>query len=175
MNCRFGDLNVTLGEEALLYEMNVDLISNKHGLTYGKNMCKIGGIFPLNHLVYKNKAFKGGFTYFKANKSQLDYIYSNKEGLKFIKNVMLHENNWHLSDHIPISIEIISTKIVNCSFVLKHAKEVNLEFNPHQVPIVRNKSTYDFNSLVLTCQVTKRPFNQMYYGNWKKTTLIMPY
>ena len=52
----------------------------------GSPMCKIGGIFPLNHLVYKNKAFRGGFTYFKANnKSQLDYIYSNKEGLKFIK------------------------------------------------------------------------------------------
>ena len=94
VNCRFGDLNVTLGGEALIYEMNVALISNKHGLAYGKDMCKIGGIFPLNHLVYKNKAFKGGFTYFKANnKSQLDYTYYNKEGLKFIKNVMLHENN----------------------------------------------------------------------------------
>ena len=147
VNCRFGDLNVTLGDEALIYEMNVDLISNKHGLAYGKDMCTIGGIFPLNHLVYKNKAFKGGFTYFKANnKSQLDYIYSNKEGLKFIKNVMLTRIIGIYLIIYQSVLRLSQQKIVSCSFVLKRAKELNLEFNPHQVPIVRNKSTYDFNS-----------------------------
>ena len=124
--------------------MNTDLISNKHGNTYGKDMCRTAAILPLSHLRYKNHIFPGDFTYFKWNKkSQIDFAYTSKEGLKYVKNLHLHRDNWHSSDHMPISTDIASSRIVNCAHLLKRAKELNYEFNPRHSPIVRHTGRYD--------------------------------
>ena len=49
LNCRFGNLNHLY--QGLLYGDNADVSSNKHGLTYGKDLCLVGDVFPLNHLI----------------------------------------------------------------------------------------------------------------------------
>ena len=144
LNCRFGDLNALKDENLLLYEDNADSTSNKHGLTYGRDICAVGDIFPVNHMIYRGKTFAGDFTYFKGEKkSQIDFVYTNKDGIKRVKNIIIHSDNWHLSDHKPISVELIASRKVNSAFLLKRSKELNYEFNPNRATIVRHLSTYN--------------------------------
>ena len=42
LNCRYGDLNSILPEYNLVYEKNVDLETNKHGRSFGNDMCRHG-------------------------------------------------------------------------------------------------------------------------------------
>ena len=138
LNCRFG-VDLLREENRFLYEDNVDVTSNKHGVTYGKDLCKVGDIFPLNHLIYRGKVFDGDFTYFKSNKkSQIDFAYTNEAGLKFIKNFSIDKDHWHLSDHRSISVQISATQMVNSAFLFKRAKELNYEFDPNRSSIVRH-------------------------------------
>ena len=78
INCRFGDLNSAFYDFKLCYATNIDSVSNFHGRTYGIDMCTVGNISPLNHLIHEDKKFDGDFIYFKANKkSQIDMVYTN--------------------------------------------------------------------------------------------------
>ena len=148
VNCRFGNLNSIDNENRLLYEDNVDGTSNKHGLTYGKDLCKTGDIFPLNHLLYRGKVFDGDYTYFKGNKkSQIDFAYTNKIGLKLVENFVIQKDDWHLSDHRAILVEINATGMFNSAFLLKRAKELNYEFDPNRATIVRHLGTYNIDVL----------------------------
>ena len=84
INCRFGPMTNCFNDR-LLYSENVDTTSNYHGRTYGVDMCKTADIFPVNHLQYKNQKFPGDFTYHKGDKkSQIDFVFTNLEGLKYI-------------------------------------------------------------------------------------------
>ena len=58
LNCRFGNLNQLSEDAGLLYEDKSDVSSNKHGLTYGKDLCKVGNVFPLNHLIYRRNTHR---------------------------------------------------------------------------------------------------------------------
>ena len=99
LNCRFGNLNQLREETGLLYGENSDMSSNKHGLTYGKDLCMVGDVFPLNHLIYRGKTFDGDCTYFKGNKkSQIDYVFTNKNGIKLVENFSIQKDDWHLSE-----------------------------------------------------------------------------
>ena len=144
LNCRFGDLNLLQDDNGLLYDNNIDSITNKHGITYGKDICTVGDVFPVNHLIYRGKVFEGDFTYFKGGKkSQIDFVYSCKDGLKIIKNFTIQKDNWHLSDHRAISVELSAYRMVNSAFLLKRSKELNYEFQPNRSTIVRHLGTYD--------------------------------
>ena len=178
MNCRFGDLNLVNEDNPLLYEKNADLNSNKHGLTYGKDLCAVGNIFPLNHLVYRGKIFDGDFTYFKGEKkSQIDYVFTNKDGLKRIKKFSIHSDNWHLSDHRAVSVELIASRMVNSAFLLKRAKELNYEFQPNRSSIVRHLGSYNIdvftnflreNDAIIQNDVLGELSNQNIHGAIKK-------
>ena len=50
LNCRYANLNTLLDDDTLLYSNNVDDYRNNHGETYGKDLCNVADIFPLNHL-----------------------------------------------------------------------------------------------------------------------------
>ena len=146
MNCRFGDLNNLCSAGNLAYEQNVDVDSNKHGLIYGTDVCTVSDVFPLNHLVHKGRSYEGDFTYHKAGrKSQIDFVFTSKEGLQFVKHFSIIRDNWHLSDHRPICLEISASRMINSSFLLRRAKELNYEFNPHRTLITRHLGSYDFN------------------------------
>ena len=146
MNCRFGNLNDTFRNRKLIYEKNTDEINNYHGRTYGADVCNSGNVFPLNHLRYKSKVFDGGYTYYKSDKrSQIDYAFTNDEGMKHIEDFTLIADSWHLSDHLPISVDICLPEAINCSFLLRRAKELNYEYNPQSEKLVRFLSSYDYN------------------------------
>ena len=92
--------------------------------------------------------FDGDFTYFKGNKkSQIDFAFTNKLGLKLVENFVIQRENWHLSDHRSIQIEINATGMFNSAFLLKRAKELNYEFDPSRATIVRHLGTYDLDVL----------------------------
>ncbi len=144
MNCRFGNLNEAFHENGLVYGENVDMIDNFHGRTYGIDLCKTGNIFPLNHIMYKNRAFEGNFTYYKAgSRSQIDYVYTSKDGMKFVKNFAIITEDWHLSDHLPICLDIRVPEAIQCAFLLKRARDLNYEYDPHKESIKRYLASYD--------------------------------
>ena len=133
ISCRYGELNGIFQEMNLHYEVNVDMVSSMHGRTYGKDICQVGDVFPLNHLIHGRKAFPGDFTYIKANtKSQIDFVYTNKDGLKNVKELYIHNDKCHFSDHKPIEIELLTPISINVSNLLIRANELNYEFDPRR-------------------------------------------
>ena len=146
MNCRFGDLNKLMQAGNLAYDQNVDLDANKHGLTYGSDVCMVNDLFPLNHLIHKGQSFHGDFTYHKAGrKSQIDFVFTCKEGLQVVKSFSIIKDNWHMSDHRPICLEISASQMISSSSLLRRAKELNYEYNPHRTMISRHLGSYDYN------------------------------
>ena len=144
MNCRFGNLKESFSERGLWYDENVDTVDNFHGRTYGIDLCKTSNIFPLNHLSYKENAFEGGFTYYKGDKrSQLDFAFTNMEGVKHVVDFRVVTEDWHLSDHLPIIVDIRLPESIQSSFLLKRAKDLNYEFDPHKETITRYLASYD--------------------------------
>ena len=113
-NCQYGDLNIAFQHANRLYNTNMDATSNKHGQTYGKDLCKLNEIFALNHLTNRGKVFDGDFTYHKGDKkTQIDYVYTNKGGLNYITDFTIRKDDWHLSDNKPISIDLIVPFYIN--------------------------------------------------------------
>ena len=148
MNCRYGDMNNLCTVSNVAYEHNVDTSANKHGMTYGADVLTTSGIIPLNHLIHKGKSLGGDFTYHKAGKkSQIDFAYTTKSGLNFVKDFTIVKDNWHMSDHKPISLEITCSRVVNCGFLYKRANELNYEYDPHRVIVSRHLGKYDLNKL----------------------------
>ena len=144
MNCRFGELNNAFHQQKLAYVSNMDNTSNHHGRTYGIDMCNINKIFPLNHLKMHNKTYPGDFTYHKAEKkSQIDYVFTDRIGVKSIKDFSICSENWHLSDHRPICVEIKATEAINSYSLLRRAKDLNYEFDPLHTKPTRYLSNYD--------------------------------
>ena len=85
INCRFGDFNSAFHDFKLCYATNIDSVSNFHGI----DTCIAGNVSSLSHLIHENKKFDGNFAYFKVNKkSQIDMIYTNQEGVKFVKDLL---------------------------------------------------------------------------------------
>ena len=108
------------------------------------DLSKTCNIFPLNHLYHRNKVFKGRFTYLKSeNRSQIDFTFTNREGLKHVCDFSVITENWHLSDHLPITVSVRVPESINCSSLLRRAKYLNYEYDPHKDSITRYLSTYD--------------------------------
>ena len=116
LNCRYGEMNHAFREQKLSYSVNADSSSNHHGRTYGVDMCNSCGVFPMNHLRMNNKDFPGDFTYQKAEKrSQIDFIYTDRIGVKTVIDFKIMNENWHLSDHKPVCLEIKAAESINLS------------------------------------------------------------
>ena len=144
MNCRFGELNNAFQEQRLAYLDNKDNVSNHHGRTYGIELCNSCKIFPLNHLRMYNKTHQGDFTYFKAErKSQIDLVFTNRAGIKYVKGYDICNESWHLSDHRPLCLELKAVESISCQSLLRRSKDLNYEFDPLLTKPVRYLSTYD--------------------------------
>ena len=143
INCRFGNLN-TAFKNRKSYTMNIDITSNHHGRTYGIDLCNSTNLIPINHLKYGNTYFQGDFTYHKGDKrSQIDFAFTNNTGLKLIKDFSIIADNWHLSDHRPLLLEINVQTTINCSFLLKRAIDLNYEYDPYHILPKRYLAQYD--------------------------------
>ena len=126
-------------------------------------------MFLINHLKYKNKTFDGDYTYYKGNKhSQIDFVFTNFKGLKQIDSFSIIRDNWHTSDHLPIVVDIKLPEAVNCSFLIKRAKELNYEFNPQRTQLTRYLATYNE---VTFENVLHGKYNQIEYSCNRKLAL----
>ena len=104
-NSRLRDLN-KLSQKTLKwrYMPNVDVVVNSHGRLL-TGVCELHWILPLNHCCYYKKLWDGKFTYHKAGKSsQIDFIFTNQHGHKYITDFEIIDKSWHLSDHLPFLI-----------------------------------------------------------------------
>ena len=144
INCRFGSLDNIFHGKGLRYSDNVDTESNFHGRSFGIDLCESTDIFPLNHLQYKQKTYCGDYTYFKGNKkSQIDYVFTNREGMKYVNDFCIPSENWHLSDHRPIVLDIAVPNIIPTYALICRARDLNYEFDPQLSKPVRHLGVYD--------------------------------
>ena len=144
INCRFGALDAVFQHKGIRYDVNVDHTSNFHGRTFGVDLCNTSDIFPINHLKYKSKVFTGDFTYFKGDKkSQIDFVFTNREGIRCIKEFYIPSENWHLSDHRPTMLVLNTPSNVQTSALLRRSKDLNYVFDPHTSIPTRYLSVYN--------------------------------
>ena len=148
INCRFGDLNAAFCNTGILYTDNIDTSSNAHGLIYGADLCNSTNIFPLNHLIHRQIEFQGDFTYFKGTKkSQIEMVYTTVDGLDFVKDFNICNDNWHFSDHRPIEVSVLCVERINATNPLRRARDLNYGYDPHITTIKRHTSKYDLSKI----------------------------
>lgn len=105
-NSRPGDLNKINPQLGTHYERNMDLPQNSHGILFG-DLCRSTEMLPLNHLSQANRQLPGQFTFHRGNKkSQIDYVLTNAKGLKNVNNMDFINKDWHVSDHVPITVTL---------------------------------------------------------------------
>ena len=101
-------------------------------------------IFPINYLKLGKTKFVGDYTYYKGEKkSQIDFVFTNAAGAKHMKDFVIPSDDWHLSDHGPLIVELESCQLVNTSLLLKRALDLNYEFDPYLEKPVRHISKYN--------------------------------
>ena len=133
-----GDFNSRLGDLSLLsqrtlkwrYVPNVDAVINSHGrLLMG--ICELHHILPLNHCCYYDKNWDGKFTYHKAGKrSQVDFVFTNQQGRKYIIDYQINDASWHFSDHLQIILHLRLPIQLSMDMILCRAMELNNSFKP---------------------------------------------
>ena len=99
-------------------------------------------------MVYLEKTFGNDFTFVRSNgKSQIDFCLTNSMGRRKIKDFTVILNDWHLSDHRPISLLIgIDTK-PDLSGLVKRAYDLNFEHSPTSDEIKQLKGNYDYDAI----------------------------
>ena len=110
------------------YERNIDDKVNSHGTKLAV-VCQEQKVLPLNHCRYYNKTWDGKFTYYKAGKqSQIDLCLTTQQGRQCIVNFKIPENNWHLSDHLPIDVSLSLSRIIDAHMLLLRTKELSDDY-----------------------------------------------
>ena len=50
----------------------------------------------------------GKFTFFRAGaQSQIDFCITSSEGRKCVQSFNIIDSGWHLSDHLPLSLQLL--------------------------------------------------------------------
>ena len=141
-NCRPGNLNeLPLG---WTYSNNCDSKTNSYGTTYFYDLCMSCAIMPINHLRYKEKIFMGGFTYTKSDKkSQIDFILTTSNGRENVQELLLIDDDWHLSDHRPLQLNLAFSKQTDIRRTLVRAVDLNKDIESNRL-IKRFSSNYNY-------------------------------
>ena len=125
-NSRPGDLKQVNSNSMWNYEPNMDSNTNKHGKTFFRDICCAGDVKPINGMKYYRKTFDNNFTFIRSNgKSQIDFSLTNNEGRKKLKNFNILINDWHVSDHRPIALEVEIEAESDMGCLLKRAIDLN--------------------------------------------------
>ena len=99
--------------------------------------CKKNKIFPINHLKYRNN------TYFKNDrKSQIDFVLATSKGKNDIITIEVINYDWHLSDHIPLYVNVYLNSINSSADLLARAEDLNYEYKPLQMKVERFNRNY---------------------------------
>ena len=142
-----GDYNSRLMAHKTLkwrYASNVDVVINSHGRLL-TDISELHRILPLNHCCYYDKHWDGKFTYHKAGKSsQIDFIFTNQHGRKYITDFEIIDKSWHLSDHLPLALHLRLTFQISTDMLFARAVELNNSFQPViKIPSYRFKFNYE--------------------------------
>ena len=113
-------------ERAIVYDNNADTSENAHGRNM-INMCKNLDLYPVNHLNFKGRRFKGAKTYRKGETwiSQLDWLFCSSQLLQLIQHFAIAHNAPFMSDHaaliatlecptLPVDYISERTKLLGC-------------------------------------------------------------
>ena len=106
LNARIPDLNVlSTTIKNIKYTANPDHGSNTHGKEI-ISLCTSLNPCPINHLIYDNKTFDGGYTFRKKDKwiSQLDLALCSTAALPNTIDLKIHNDIHFPSTHAPISL-----------------------------------------------------------------------
>ena len=142
-NARVGDLNSFTGY-AWKYEENCDVISNSHGRTMMKDICRRNKMYPINHLIYRKKVFAGDFTFIRDNnKSQIDFVITSSHGRNEVISFEVLKTNWHMSDHRPITIQIKTYSEIRSDILLMRATNLNYSVSREVVNVKRFNKKYN--------------------------------
>lgn len=159
MNCRYGNMNYILRDQCISYSVNADSLSNHNSRVLGIDLYNSGKIFPLNHLHSRNKHFTCDFTYQGIqNLKQTLYTSSTKE-LNVLYDFVIVEQDWHLSDHRPLYVDICSDENINSRILLRRATDLNYEFDPQSVQLTRYMGHYDLKRFENHILNNQRPQN----------------
>ena len=92
----------------------------------------------------KSNKFGNNFTYIGGNgNSQIDYVLTNNAGRPKVKKIDILLNDWHISNHRPLSLELILVfDIVEYSLLVR-AQDLNL-ITGENVAIVQIKRKYNY-------------------------------
>ena len=111
-------------------------------------MCDLLNILLLNHCIYYNEYFDGNCKYYKGiKKSQIDFVLTNNIGRSNVKSFKIVKSGWHISDHLPLDIQICVTFIINSYALLIRANSLNEEYLVihNRKSIIRFKDKFDIN------------------------------
>ena len=143
-NSRLGDLNLL--SKSWHYSKNVDVTTNIHGRTFMTDVCKRNDTYPINHLKYKCTNFGGDFTYIKnEKKSQIDFTLTNSDGRNHITSFSIINQDWHISDHRPVCVDVCIDCTTSSNSLLVRAENLNYEFSPDVSVIQRFNKSYNLN------------------------------
>ena len=113
-NARMDALQTNFGEEQkqIHYEPNIDPSTNTNGHDL-ISLMKKNKLKPLNHMTYREKRFKGGYTFKKRSNwiSQLDWAIVSSSILDTIQDMEVMSEPRVPSDHAPIRLMITETKV----------------------------------------------------------------
>ena len=143
-NSRPGDLNALNNDDTWKYEPNVDQHTNTHGRTFFKDLCFVGNVKPINGLIFSRKTFKNDFTFLRCNgRSQIDLCLTNSNGRRLVKEFDILCNDWHISDHRPIKLQVEIETGIDIGGLIKRANDLNCSNNESVIEVQQFKGTYD--------------------------------
>ena len=80
-------------------------------------------------------------------KSQVDYGLTNRNGRKCVKSFAVINENWHMSDHKPIALNVEIDTTVTCEAILCRAENLNYDVNTEKSNLIRNNKGYNYDQL----------------------------
>ena len=147
-NSRPGDLHLINSDNTWKYESNADRNTNKHGKTFFRDICCAGNVKPINGMKYYGKTFDNNFTFIRSNgKSQIDFCLTNSEGRRNLKNFNILVNDWHISDHRPISLEVEVDSEIDTGWLLKRSFDLNSTNTDSGDEVLQFRGDFDYDAI----------------------------
>ena len=149
-NSRPGDLHLINTDTTWTYESNIDNKTNKHGKTFFHDICCAGNLKPINGMKYYGKTFDNNFTFIRSNgQSQIDFCLTNTTGRKTMKNFKILVDDWHISDHRPISLEVEVECKIDLGWLLKRAIDLNSTASDSVSEVRQFRGNFDYDGMEL--------------------------